>query len=372
LPNESLSSWLARLAARYDLSASGLATALLRGHERDADDAAIHHYLRHLDLVACPAFDRVLACAAQLDLPAVQALRRSCCRDWSRAGPPPWCQGCIATAAARDGELHWPAEWMFAFWVICPVHRCLLGRSCPSCARDCFARPIAGRLRLWCPACARDVTTQAFTRPPLWPLSEPPRSRICPAIVVDSRLRKTLMRMQADLLRAVSGRRPTGPWGMSAWPEPFLEAVRALSFLALAAAWQARSSVRRPRTLTPDWSLCEQRPAVVAGALAIVAAVLASTFEPPWPGAAWTPELLRGGETPDIDAASLCWHLAPDESALLTSLLPTTLRAYRDAFERGLDAAASVLARNREAARRRAGFGGAQRLRDKRSRRDTC
>jgi hypothetical protein len=133
-----------------------------------------------------------------------------------------------------------------------------------------------------------------------------------------------------------------------------------LSFLALAAAWQVRPSVRRPRTLTPDWSLCEEPPAVVAGALAIVAAVLASAFEPPWPGAAWALDLLRGGETPDITAASLCWHLTPDESGLLTRLLPTTLLVYRDAFERGLDVAASVLARNRETARRRAGFGGAQ------------
>ena len=38
------------------------------------------------------------------------------------------------------------------------------------------------------------------------------------------------------------------------------------------------------------------------------------------------------------------------------------LLAYRDAFVRGLDAATSVLARNRETARRGAGFGGAQRL----------
>jgi len=369
LPGEALSSWLARFGARYDLSGPGLAMALLRGTERDADDAALHHHLRRLDAAAWPALDRVLASAARLDLSAVEALRRRCSDHWSRVGPPPWCQACVATTAARDGEVHWRAEWMFAFWVICPVHRRLLGRACPLCARDCFARPIAGRLRLWCPACARDVTTQACTRPSLWPLSEPPRSRVCPAIVVDPRLRETLRRMQGDLLHAVSGRRPTGPWGRSSSPERFLEAVRALSFLALAATWHARPSVRRPRTLTPDWSFCEEPPAVVAGALAVVSAVLASAFEPPWPGVAWTPELLRGGETPDIAAGSLCWHLAPDETGLLTRLLPTTLLAYRDAFEQGLAATASVLARNREAARRRAGFGGAQRLRDAQSRR---
>jgi hypothetical protein len=364
---------VARIAARYDLSAPALATSLLRRHGRDPDETARYLHLRGLDATPWPDFDRSITAAAGLELHVVQDLRRIRYRPeatrWSRTGPPPWCQTCVATAAAQTGEVHWPAEWTFAGWVICPVHRCLLGRSCPCCARDCGPRPIAGRLRLWCPACARDVTTRhAGTRPALWPLSEPPRMRPCPAIVVDPRSRKTLVRMQTDLLRAATDRRPTGPWGLLSRPERFLEAVRVLSFLALAAAWQARPSVRRPRTLTPEWSLREEPPAAIAGVLAIVAAVLTSVIEPPWPGAAWTPELLRGSETPDIDTFSLCWHLAPDETDLLTRLLPTTLLTYRYAFARGLDAATSVLARNRETARRRAGFGGAQRLRDAQSR----
>jgi len=134
-------------------------------------------------------------------------------------------------------------------------------------------------------ACARDVTTlDAPVRRALWPLSEPPQTRACPAIVVDPRLHRTLARTKPTCCAPlVAGDRPD-PGACRPDPSDFWR-LCALSHSSPAAARQAHPSVRRPRTLTPDWSLPDERPAVVAGALAIVAAVLTSVTEP-GPGAA--------------------------------------------------------------------------------------
>ena len=200
-------------------------------------------------------------------------------------------------------------------------------------------------------------------RSPLWPFIEPAEARACPTIVVDRRALKLLSRVQADLLRAVAGRRPTGPWGLSARPDAFLGSVRALTCLALCALWEARDAPDPLRRLRSDWSPGDERPVVVAGALGVVAAVLTSMVERPQPGIVWNPALLRENEPTDIDFDTLCWHLTANEADALRHLLPGTLAAYGHAFGAALASIAQRQVPNREEARRRAGFAGAARRR---------
>lgn len=371
LPGEALSSWIARVAARYDLGAAVFLRQVLRDDGVDPDTEEAGRQARRLDALPWPAAEMALAQATRLDRMEIRGLRAARHRAtgagvWPRTGQPAWCQACVAAAAAEHEEFHWRAEWAFGGFVVCPMHRRLLVRNCPVCRGPCGPMPDGGRLRLWCEACGRCVAAVEPGRgqSALWPYSEPAETRACcPTLDLDRRAPALLSRLQADLLRAASGRRPTGPWGMSVRPDPFLAAVRALACLALHALWEAPKVPDPLRRFGSDWSPGDEHPAVAAGALAVAASVLASVRQWPPPGAAWNAALLREGEPACVDFDTLCWHLSRDEGEALRSLSRGPLAPYRYAFDAALNGIADRRGPNREEARRRAGFGGAARSR---------
>jgi hypothetical protein len=117
-PGEALSSWIARIAARYDLAADGLVQYLLP-NETDVSGMA-----RWIDVCPCPPLEDALAAAT--DLPHAHFAQRRLAglsanpdAAWPRESPT-WCPLCIAADVAACGEVYSRTEWGFGGYLICP------------------------------------------------------------------------------------------------------------------------------------------------------------------------------------------------------------------------------------------------------------
>ncbi len=117
------------------------------------------------------------------------------------------------------------------------------------------------------------------------------------------------------------------------------------------ALWEAPDAPGSPRRLEAEWSPGDERPAAVAGATAVAAAVPTSTVERPRPGVPWNPALLREGEPADIDFDTLCRHLTRPEADALRHLLRGALAPCGHAFGAALAGAGERRARARAARR---------------------
>ncbi len=165
--DELLSSWMARVACRYGLTAEELAGHFAVGDNCLSSPMAID------DRTPAPDQTRVWALACGVDPDRLQRLALSTrypCRSraWYGSAGPEWapsarprstpvCVGCFAAdqAAGRDAYLR--AGWRLAERCICPIHGRLLHDRCVSCHRrlsvafhlhDGSARPV-------CSHCAR-------------------------------------------------------------------------------------------------------------------------------------------------------------------------------------------------------------------------
>ena len=73
LAGEALSSWVARVAARYDLGASTFLRQVLRDDGVDPDTGQARQQMRWLDALPWPAAEMALAQATRLDRMAIRA-----------------------------------------------------------------------------------------------------------------------------------------------------------------------------------------------------------------------------------------------------------------------------------------------------------
>jgi len=155
-PEESVRSWIGRVAARYDLAPPDLLTWL-------RDGAAVHvSRLASLDWQEDAELEHLLARAAHLDGTRIRALR-----PIVEVQPKPalwyrqllaWCPVCACEDVMRHGETYERAVWRFGCCAACPTHRLLLADVCPVCAFGHVGlQAVAGRQRLVCALCKRLV-----------------------------------------------------------------------------------------------------------------------------------------------------------------------------------------------------------------------
>lgn len=209
-PGEAISSWAARIAGRYDLSATEL-VACLPG---SCTGGGGHWGMRWLDYRADPGLEAALAAAAQVVPERLQALRivpgdgsASC---WHREGVA-WCPACVQEDLARWGETYERAIWRLGCCVLCPDHGVLLKDQCRRCYRDSRAhfRHADGRMTLVCAQCAR------LPDPPKREDTDRDDSRfIAFDLVATPGLTRIVLALQADLVAALAGVAPDRPGGI--------------------------------------------------------------------------------------------------------------------------------------------------------------
>lgn len=162
--DELLSSWLARVACRYGLSAQELVGDFANDGESQLSPLSID------DWAPAPAQTRAWAQACGIDPARLERLalrRRYPVRplswfarhgpDWVHPGlpgPPPVCLECFAADRAAGRNAYLRASWMLGECCICPAHGQLLSDRCISCHQLLF---VTFRLRDGCarPVCSR-------------------------------------------------------------------------------------------------------------------------------------------------------------------------------------------------------------------------
>jgi len=155
-PDESVRSWIGRVAARYDLTPPALVAQLADGH-------SVHvSRLASLDWQEDAALENLLAQATHLDRARIRGLRpivedKPVPTHWHRSLLA-WCPRCAYEDVARHGETYERAVWRLGCCAACPTHRSVLADVCPACAYGCVEfQAIAGRQRLVCGLCKRPV-----------------------------------------------------------------------------------------------------------------------------------------------------------------------------------------------------------------------
>lgn len=157
--DELLSSWMARVAARYGAEPLELMVYLAGQGGRDAGARQVDDVAPDMRLL------RLWAKACRVDPERLH--RRSLAsrypdrpRDWLRTEAVPVCLACfdVDVAAGRDAYLR--ANWRLAEQVVCPAHRTMLLDHCPACRgrlRLSF-RMLNGLLRPFCRKCDAVLT----------------------------------------------------------------------------------------------------------------------------------------------------------------------------------------------------------------------
>jgi hypothetical protein len=161
--DELLSSWLARVACRYGLTAQELVGHFADEGNRLSSPLPIDDWAPAQDQTRAWA----LACGIDPERLERLALRKrhparppswftSRGPDWGQSampGPPPVCLACFTGDRAGGGNAHLRASWMLGECCICPAHGQLLCDRCVSChrrlfvtfcLRDGYARPVCG------------------------------------------------------------------------------------------------------------------------------------------------------------------------------------------------------------------------------------
>ena len=270
LCDEAISSWVARVAARYDASPYDLARVLL------PKEAGYAEMYRLIDSRVCAPLEAALSEATglpQIDFAVrrVMGLTADPRTAWPRRTPA-WCPRCVIQDVARSGEVYARREWSFGGYLICPKHNRLLRTTCPRCLQQAMYRPVDGRLRLWCSRCRSCVDTMPeLVAIRTWPPRVQPAARPCRAITLQPQARSLLLQLQADLVVLLGGQQTRRIWtGKLKW-ERVLEVLRAFSFVLLGPLGEApyRAAPGRSRKqidgLPPDdWHLGALPPEIAA------------------------------------------------------------------------------------------------------------
>jgi len=224
-PDESVRSWIGRVAARYDLEPPELIARLRGGAGVDVSR------ISSLDWSVDADLEILLARAARLDRSQISALRLLA-RDipfpatWHRRLLA-WCSACVGEDVGRYGETYERAAWRLGCCVACPTHRLLLQEACLCVYGCCLYRPLAGRLRLVCQLCRRPADGLQTSLPDA-DVSVVRRSELPPGFTLD---------LQTDLLGAMTGAVPPGPWRTGVSGSHFAVVVRDLAAAILWPTW---------------------------------------------------------------------------------------------------------------------------------------
>ncbi|WP_338066340.1 TniQ family protein [Roseovarius nitratireducens] len=157
--DELLSSWMARVAARYGAEPLELMVYLAGQGGRDAGARQVDDVAPDMRLL------RLWAKACRIDPERLH--RRSLAsrypdrpRDWLRTEAVPVCLACFDADVAAGRDAYLRANWRLAEQVVCPAHRTMLLDHCPACRgrlRLSF-RMLNGLLRPFCRKCDAVLT----------------------------------------------------------------------------------------------------------------------------------------------------------------------------------------------------------------------
>ena len=362
LPDEALSSWMARIAARYDLTADTLMRHLLAN---GADATTMIQSLDDqtaapLEAAIVEATGRPAADFAGHRLPDPISRPQAA---WPRTKPA-WCPHCAAQDVAALGEVYSRVTWGLGGMLLCARHQSLLISECPRCFRQAHYQPINGRLRIWCGTCAAGADSALPPELiPVWPYGTPQQRRSCRAVSLSGAARPLLLRVQTDLLAMLAGARPRGPWARALPRARVFDVLRKLTFVMLGPLWEdahqavpAQSANGGPWPLE-TWTPGSLPPQIAAPALLAAVTFLAAESGTRLTGITWYRDLLIDGEDDAINAETLLWHLDPDNAQRVRALFAAPLiRPFALLLVDRLDQGAA-----REATRRRAGLGAARR-----------
>lgn len=372
LPDEAISSWIARIAARYDVSPDDLVHTLL---PNDTDTAAM---ARWIDVCACEPLEDTLAKAAGVPVASfarrrLTGLATNPYAAWPRRNPA-WCPLCAVQDVAAFKEVYFRQEWGFGGYLMCSQHRCLLIASCPICLHQVEHRPLNGRLRLWCQYCETCADTALPSRLiPFWPYGTPQQYRRCITIRLSNDDAVPLMlQVQSDLLAALDGTWPRTAWARGLKQHGVFAVMRALSFVMLGPLWEhayrfppGHSGCDPGWSLPDDWTPGSLPPEVAAPALLASVIFLAAENRVRLHGVTWNQRFLSRGESELIRAETLVWHLSPTDAEWVRRLFAAPLVRPFAVLLAALRGDHRSLGATREAVRRRQGAGaGARRIRD--------
>ena len=364
LPDEALSSWLARIAARYDLDAHALVRHLLPT-QTDITDV-----VRCFDRRATAPLEAALAEATGEPASGMAAHRLAGMTTnpqaaWPRVHPA-WCPLCVVDDVAAFGEVHSRPAWGWGGVLLCARHQCLLTSACPQCWQRAGYHPMHGRLRLWCWHCEAAVDTAlAPSQVAFWPHGNPQQRRSCTAVSLSSKARPLLFRVQTDLIGMLAGASPRGPWARSLPVSRVFDVLRKLAFVMLGPLWEdTHQAVPVSRTaggrwmLPEDWTPGSLPPEVAAPAMLAAVTFLAAESGTRLAGIGWNPQVLIAGESETINAETLLWHLNGFNARLVQDLFTTPFTRPFCLLFTALRADRDRLGVAREASRRRVGVGG--------------
>lgn len=266
--NESVRSWIGRVAARYDLRPSELIAGLRNGEELPGWRLASIDWRPDVEL------EHLLAGVTRLHHSLIGALRLplSDPAAWHRRSLA-WCPTCVREDVERLGETHERADWRLGCYVVCQTHRLRLEHLCAVCRFGrCGLGPVAGRQRLVCGLCRSLVDA-----------SEPysPGSKIAAlrwsrsGLMPDTDLALFALDLQSDLLRAVRGTTPAGPSWLGVPASWLAPVVRDLAGVFAWPAWFPIATKQNWSDLaaSPD-ILAEMDPPAAARALGVIGSVL--------------------------------------------------------------------------------------------------
>ena len=368
LPDEALSSWIARIAARYDLSADALVRHLL------PKEQSVAGMTRSIDIRSLPRLEAALAEAAGLPemafaarrLPGVTAQPEVA---WPRQQPA-WCPVCLFEDVAARGEVHARRNWGLGCYLLCILHGCLLVSECPRCFDRVSYHPVNGRLRLWCERCG-DMADNALepSRIPFWPFGLPQQSQRCKTISLTDKARQLLLGLQRTRLSALTGRHDPAPWTRQLKRKRITETLRKLCFIMLGPLWE---DAERPALVKhagtdalqvpDDWTPGSLPAFIAAPALLASVTFLASENSTGLAGITWNRQALLDGEKAEVNAETLPWHLGAYDATLAVTLLSPNDEPFALLLS-ALRYDSKGLGSTREARRRRYGIGSIRRQR---------
>ena len=201
LPGEAVTSWIGRIAARYDLPPDALIAGLRDGAGIPAS--------RLVSLDRCPdtELECLLATAAHIELRRIGGLRAVAPEmpAWlaSFRLTPAWCLVCVCEDAALWGENYERGIWRLSCCAMCAMHGQVLVQICPVCARGRGGyRPSGGRWRLLCESCGSRIDAAPNHRLGVAPGISGTRLF---GWTVDPRWILLACELQSDLLAAIAG-----------------------------------------------------------------------------------------------------------------------------------------------------------------------
>jgi hypothetical protein len=367
LPDEALSSWVARIAARYDLSADALMRHLL------ANSADATEMIRCFDYQTVAPLEAALVDAAGQPAAGFTGHRFTELTTplgtlWPRTKPA-WCPLCVIGDVAAFGEVYSRVAWGLGGVLICTRHQCLLISECPRCFHQAGYQPIGGRLRIWCRTCETGADTVLKpNRIPFWPYGTPQQRRCCVTVTLSGDARPLLLRVQTDILGMLAGDRPKGPWSRSLKRARVIDVLRRLVFVMLGPLWEGHHQagpIHRNSNgqwlLSETWTPGSLPPQIAAPALLAAVTFLAAESGTWLAGITWNRELLIAGEDESIKAETLLWHLDSFNTRLMRDLFAASTARPLALLLAALRADRHRLGPAREATRRRVGIGGARR-----------